>query len=1619
METGKNKNWFKEKLLKIRLIFFFLIFGFGVVAQPTVTSVVVSDVTLSEPDNGGTVTLTISYSEPMDVSGTNNPTITFNPNPSSLSFVSGSWSGGNVYTATYNVTDDGSDDLDVDIRIKNAVSSPALTTQTTSNNADKFNCKFSKPTVTGIAFNDALLTEGDLPTSFYIEITYSEDMDAGSTTTVSFPTGGEDPTATISAPVQTWPGTNVGRQTFSVADADDNVTNIDCRITGTKDLYGNTVVQYDESSTVFSIDMENPTVSSLTVPVANISDANVGNTYTVIVVFDQTMNTGVDPTIDFPVEDPTSTLTGVSGSWTSGTTFEVDYTIIDANEEVANVDIRVSGGEDINNNAHVATPSFVNKFNIDTKNADVVSVTPNLTEIDDGNIGASTFTLTVLFDEDMDIGAGAKPSVNFDVENPTLTITETSKLWQPDKRTLVATYNVTDVNSVLANVDILTTGGKDLAGNTAQNGDFNNKFSIAMNNPAVTSVTSNLATVKDGDVGADKLVLTINYDMPIATYPTVTFTPALSALNKTNQSALGASITYSYTVADWNELQTGVDVNVSGATIANGNVQAAATEANVFDVDMSNPQVTSVTPNIATLTDNHVGTQTFSLTIVYDKVMDTGVDPTITTPTGGENALASTLTLNGASTWTNSTTYVAYYNVADANEALADVDVQIVNAQDVNSNTQATKLETNVFSVETTNPAITGITANDVQITDTDAGLNAFFVTITYDKDMNTGAFPSVSFQNPIDAGTFAYSSGIWLNSRNCQMTYHISDVSVEVIDVDVYVSGFSVSDLVGNKPVVYTQSDLIDIDTKNPNAITVTESVNPIKDADVGAGNFTLTFDFDQNMQDDGTADPTVLFPVENPSATISQTGITWPSSTQCVVTYTVTDAEQTLSNVDVQIYDATDVAGNAIPAKTFTNIFDIDMANPAVTTMSIISNNTNNTALAKDGDEITVSFIVNRALGALPTATIAGKVATVAPTGGFSYSAKVTVAGGDPEGVVAVTLNFSDVNGNPGTASQLDITNASSVAIDTTAPSAEILAADLTQFGGTSVAISSSGNIANKIWLAAAGKTLEGQFSEGVTMTTSTNGFSIAIPAPGNAGVYYVYVIDEVGNVSVASTKSVTVNNDVTLSAIEPGTITWTEGDAGVQISNTILIQDDSDNIVSASISIANFDSGGDKLVFSNTAKITGTWNPGTGELTLAGNATVLEYQTALRSIAFESISEKPNEALARTVSFRISDGFVNSNVETRTINVVEVNDPPVITSTPIAVGSENEVYAYEITVTDVDDILTWSSVTLPTKPGWLNVQNAGGGLAQIYNQSPVTAAPRSNPVEVLVSDGRGGTDTQLYDIIVSAAITVNPSGGGADYTSLQDALDDPNTVSGDLIELIPGTYNENIVFPAGKDIEVIGDIADPTRVVFVGDGTTATIKFLTSTRTQALRGVTVKNGIGNNQNWVAQTKHAPEAYFGGGIYIEGASPTIEKCLIKNNNAGFKSATNNGGSGGGVYIAKNSNPTFLSTIIEDNVAEIYRGGGVCIDLAQATFTNCIIRNNTSGSYGGGIAIFDSTVTFNGVTVENNTATTSHSEGGGIYLHKATLIQNLVNTISGNTAIFGGANITGYQSTY
>ena len=161
--------------------------------------------------------------------------------------------------------------------------------------------------------------------------------------------------------------------------------------------------------------------------------------------------------------------------------------------------------------------------------------------------------------------------------------------------------------------------------------------------------------------------------------------------------------------------------------------------------------------------------------------------------------------------------------------------------------------------------------------------------------------------------------------------------------------------------------------------------------------------------------------------------------------------------------------------------------------------------------------------------------------------------------------------------------------------------------------------------------------------------------------------------------------------------------------------LTLSDADNttLASATVSIGGFVTG-DTLNFTNQNGISGSYDSGTGVLTLTGSASVANYQAALRTITFSSASDNPTNfgaSTSRTISFTANDGTASSTAATSTVNVTAVNDAPVVTAGAAVSFTEQGsavVLDSSLTLSDADNT-TLASATVSISAGFCHRRHA----------------------------------------------------------------------------------------------------------------------------------------------------------------------------------------------------------------------------------------------------------------------------------------------------------------------
>ena len=270
---------------------------------------------------------------------------------------------------------------------------------------------------------------------------------------------------------------------------------------------------------------------------------------------------------------------------------------------------------------------------------------------------------------------------------------------------------------------------------------------------------------------------------------------------------------------------------------------------------------------------------------------------------------------------------------------------------------------------------------------------------------------------------------------------------------------------------------------------------------------------------------------------------------------------------------------------------------------------------------------------------------------------------------------------------------------------------------------------------------------------------------------------------------TVNLTPVNDTPTIASVGSTRSYTENAAAVTLEPGLALADvDDTQMDQAVISIASGFVAGDRLNFSNQNGISGSYDGATGVLTLTGSATLVNYETALRSIGFDSTSENPGSGV-RTVSWTVRDvdsdaapnGKQTSLAGTTTVNLTPVNDDPVAANDANSIGKASATPVTGSVLTNDSDIDGGTLGVTAVAGGTLGAPLAGtngyGSLTLNADGTYSFAVDTANPTVAALGAGATLTETYTYTIsdgqggTASATLTITINGSNNPPVAVAD--------------------------------------------------------------------------------------------------------------------------------------------------------------------------------------------------------------------------------------------------------
>lgn len=286
---------------------------------------------------------------------------------------------------------------------------------------------------------------------------------------------------------------------------------------------------------------------------------------------------------------------------------------------------------------------------------------------------------------------------------------------------------------------------------------------------------------------------------------------------------------------------------------------------------------------------------------------------------------------------------------------------------------------------------------------------------------------------------------------------------------------------------------------------------------------------------------------------------------------------------------------------------------------------------------------------------------------------------------------------------------------------------------------------------------------------------------------------------------------------------TNSFRENGSAVAVFSTVSITDNDSGglIAGATIRITTgFESNKDQLLFTNQNGISGVYNPATGILQLTGNATLAEYQAAIRSIQFSNSSDSPSTA-NRSIFVSVNDSEESSAYLTSTVAMVSDNDAPTVSNPSTVEYQENNssVAIFQgVVLADLDNAeLSGATIILgsgfqpandhllyTSQNGISGSYNSSTGILQLtgvasiadyqnairsikFNNNSDDPGSQARGISVVVNDGAGNSSAIASTVTLTAvndAPVMNTSVYGGNSHSIATATDDISKNDGVLI-------------------------------------------------------------------------------------------------------------------------------------------------------------------------------------------------------------------------------------------
>ncbi|GAB5416650.1 MAG: hypothetical protein Crog4KO_21390 [Crocinitomicaceae bacterium] len=562
------------------------------------------------------------------------------------------------------------------------------------------------------------------------------------------------------------------------------------------------------ADSIFSINQAALTYAYSTDSLINFNE--IGSSLDLHFGFSVPMDTSVVPTLTFITGTLSSAAAVQQYYWVDST--ELIFTIdalassIEIDEAYVQLDNLTTG-----TSTNLPDYTFKNLFLVDTRKPLISDVQSSLALINDSST-LQSLLLEIKWDEPCD--TTIVPTINFVAAgyvNPTLVPQVGNSGWQSDTMYFIE-YDIFDFNETINPLDVSIQVGTDFNGNEMDSTGVVAPFVIDTENPFIVDI-----------LPSDLLITQADLVSPSATID-LAFSEAMDVLSPVDaqidtNGILYGSVQYNQPATNWitndtvelnfllfsgNNNLMPLDLSYSNLKDFAGNALTTTSSDSVIWSDLKSPEILNIVPNSPVVSDSLVGATEYFVDVYFDEPMDTSVTPLLMH--NAAQSVGGSIQFNvPLSTYLDSTTFRAMFQVIDENIEVSPIDIDVSFAEDGSGNPMVTHTELNAVALDTRNPMVLGLYANTSVLNQWG---QQWQVVAVFDEPMRQSQIPLVQLSAiPVN---FPMVSNGWVNTTNYGFDYELLGVPSQITFVDVSLD--EAKDLAGNNQMIYSETEFFEI---------------------------------------------------------------------------------------------------------------------------------------------------------------------------------------------------------------------------------------------------------------------------------------------------------------------------------------------------------------------------------------------------------------------------------------------------------------------------------------------------------------------------------------------------------------------------------------------------------------------------------------------------------------------------------------------------------------------------------------------------------------------------------------------------------------------------------------